>query len=217
MLHMCKLSQTFDVIMILIFRAKNEDLNSANKIVISASGNHLFFLFAVCGLYLFLDGNMPLTSFRINPLTIEALKANGITELFPIQNKTFDKVFDGQDMIGRGILFFYLLVLFVLTFQAKTGSGKTLSFLLPIIERLHGSNVKTTHGRAPRVLVLAPTRELAVQVETVAQYLCRNLLRSICVYGGTPMGPQCVSLLPLRNRQKEKFLLFLRRSSSYGS
>lgn len=47
---------------------------------------------------------MPLADFRINPLTIEALKTNGINELFPIQNKTFDKVFDGVDMIGRGMI-----------------------------------------------------------------------------------------------------------------
>lgn len=95
----------------------------------------------------------PLTKFRISPETIATLnKKKGIYRLFPIQAKTFDLIYDGKDVIGR----------------ARTGTGKTFSFALPVVERILLLNKekgsKLAYGRGPRVLVIAPTRELALQV-----------------------------------------------------
>jgi len=78
---------------------------------------------------------------------MENMRAAGIKALFPIQAMTFDHVYDGKDVVG----------------QAKTGSGKTISFGLPIIEKLL-MNPPQGRGRSPVVIVMAPTRELAKQV-----------------------------------------------------
>jgi ATP-dependent RNA helicase DDX21 len=114
-------------------------------------------------------------NFRISKETIKLLTAKGISTLFPIQVATFDAIYDGRDVIGR----------------ARTGTGKTLSFALPIVERLmkdHRVTI-TKRGRKPHVLVMAPTRELANQVckefESIApQYHC------LCIYGGVPYESQ---------------------------
>jgi len=96
------------------------------------------------------DDAAALENFRICEETKEALRGRGITALFPIQVGTFNAVYDGKDMIAR----------------AKTGSGKTLGFALPIIERLKKAEKRTARGRKPVGLVLLPTRELAKQVNT---------------------------------------------------
>ena len=98
-------------------------------------------------------GNPPLSAFRLSPETITALAKRSITHMFPIQARTFDILLGGKDLIAR----------------ARTGSGKTLAFALPIIERLRaaGSLASRERGRQPRVIVLAPTRELAKQVRVV--------------------------------------------------
>ena len=66
-----------------------------------------------------------------------------------LQAQTLNFLLDGFDLVGR----------------ARTGCGKTLAFVLPIVERL-GRNPNRQHGRAPRVIVLAPTRELAKQASS---------------------------------------------------
>ena len=66
-----------------------------------------------------------------------------------LQAQTLNFLLDGFDLVGR----------------ARTGCGKTLAFVLPIVERL-GQNPNRQHGRAPRVIVLAPTRELAKQASS---------------------------------------------------
>ncbi|CAN4080781.1 unnamed protein product [Withania somnifera] len=92
-----------------------------------------------------------LSNFRISVPLREALIAKGIYALFPIQAMTFDTILDGSDLVGR----------------ARTGQGKTLAFVLPILESLINGPTKvsrkTGYGRAPSVLVLLPTRELALQ------------------------------------------------------
>jgi ATP-dependent RNA helicase DDX21 len=81
----------------------------------------------------------------------------------------------GQDVEGR----------------ARTGTGKTLAFALPIVERLLGSiSGNLPHGRAPRVLVLTPTRELALQIQKTFDMIKGTKLSTTCVYGGSAYGPQ---------------------------
>ena len=112
--------------------------------------------------------------FRIGEGRAESLKKRGITYLFPIQAKTFDNVYDGSDVVG----------------QARTGSGKTLSFALPLVERLLTEDAPKTRGRAPRVLALAPTRELAGQVAEEFRQICGKDLYTYCIYGGAPYDAQ---------------------------
>ncbi|ESO84752.1 hypothetical protein LOTGIDRAFT_221850 [Lottia gigantea] len=113
------------------------------------------------------------SNFRISPNTVKKLQKNGITYLFPVQSETFDIVYSGSDIIT----------------QARTGTGKTLAFSLPIIEKLQLDKSPPQRGRPPKVLVMAPTRELAKQVcEDFESY--SSSLVVLCIYGGTPYGPQ---------------------------
>ncbi|CAK9161036.1 unnamed protein product [Ilex paraguariensis] len=123
------------------------------------------------------------SKFRISKPLREALKAKGIEALFPIQAMTFDTVLDGSDLVGR----------------ARTGQGKTLAFVLPILESLINgptkASRKTGYGRAPSVLVLLPTRELAIQVSADFEVYGRALgLCSCCLYGGAPYHSQQMQL-----------------------
>ena len=89
------------------------------------------------------------TKYRISPKTVEILKLKGIQYLFPIQEATFDHVYEGRDVVGRDL----------------TGSGKTLGFALPLLERLRSQNYFATPRKYPAVLIIVPTRELAIQVQ----------------------------------------------------
>ncbi|KAH0686300.1 hypothetical protein KY289_017052 [Solanum tuberosum] len=124
-----------------------------------------------------------LSNFRISVPLREALITKGIHALFPIQAMTFDTILDGSDLIGR----------------ARTGQGKTLAFVLPILESLINGPTKvsrkTGYGRAPSVLVLLPTRELALQVFADFEVYGGAVgLTSCCLYGNSPMGQQQVQL-----------------------
>ncbi|CAA0831907.1 DEAD-box ATP-dependent RNA helicase 7, partial [Striga hermonthica] len=119
------------------------------------------------------------SNFRISKPLRDALKAKGIESLFPIQAMTFDMILDGYDLVGR----------------ARTGQGKTLAFVLPILESLTNGPAKasrrTGYGREPSVLVLLPTRELATQVFADFEVYGGALgLKSCCLYGGAPFNPQ---------------------------
>ncbi|KAK2364867.1 DEAD-box ATP-dependent RNA helicase 53, mitochondrial [Trifolium repens] len=100
---------------------------------------------------------------------VDSLRKRGITELFPIQRAVLVPALQGRDIIAR----------------AKTGTGKTLAFGIPIINGLddgEGPGPYSTR-RLPRALVLAPTRELAKQVEKEIQESA-PYLKTVCVYGG---------------------------------
>ncbi|XP_041002607.1 DEAD-box ATP-dependent RNA helicase 7-like [Juglans microcarpa x Juglans regia] len=117
--------------------------------------------------------------FRISEQLRAKLKEKGIESLFPIQAMTFDTILDGSDLVGR----------------ARTGQGKTLAFVLPILESLTNgpakASRKTGYGRAPSVLVLLPTRELANQVYADFEVYGGALgLVSCCLYGGAPYQSQ---------------------------
>lgn len=111
--------------------------------------------------------------FPISEETIKLLKARGVTYLFPIQVKAFSPVYEGKDLIA----------------QARTGTGKTFSFAIPLIEKLQRDQEELKKTRSPKVLVLAPTRELANQVAKDFQDITRKLSVA-CFYGGTPYQGQ---------------------------
>ncbi len=100
---------------------------------------------------------------------LEAVKEAGYTEPTPIQRQAIPLALTGRDIMGL----------------AQTGTGKTAAFTLPIIHRLLAGPKRT------RVLVLAPTRELAAQVdESFARYANHSGLRVAAVFGGVPIEPQ---------------------------
>ncbi|XP_040892451.1 nucleolar RNA helicase 2 [Toxotes jaculatrix] len=113
------------------------------------------------------------SNFRISQVTIGKLKARGVSYLFDIQVKTFNHVYDGEDVIA----------------QARTGTGKTFSFAIPLVEKLQKDLVDMARGRAPKVLVLAPTRELAIQVAKDFKDISKRLAIA-CFYGGSSYNPQ---------------------------
>uniref|UniRef100_A0A2K6FMB9 Nucleolar RNA helicase 2 n=1 Tax=Propithecus coquereli TaxID=379532 RepID=A0A2K6FMB9_PROCO len=113
------------------------------------------------------------SNFPISEETIKLLKGRGVTFLFPIQAKTFHHVYSGKDLVA----------------QARTGTGKTFSFAIPLIEKLQGELQDRKRGRSPKVLVLAPTRELANQVSKDFSDITKKLAVA-CFYGGTPYGGQ---------------------------
>jgi len=115
-----------------------------------------------------------LDTYDINPITKKALRDNGIKKLFPIQYKTFNLGYAGKDVIGR----------------AQTGTGKTLAFALPIIEHLLKKKNLSPRGRAPKVLVLSPTRELAQQIAQSFYDVMPTHLKITCIYGGSSYTPQ---------------------------
>ncbi|XP_048801097.1 nucleolar RNA helicase 2-like [Lagopus muta] len=113
------------------------------------------------------------SNFPISKGTIQLLQARGVTYLFPVQVKTFHPVYSGKDVIA----------------QARTGTGKTFSFAIPLIEKLQTDSEERRRGRSPKVLVLAPTRELANQVAKDFKDITRKLTVA-CFYGGTPYNGQ---------------------------
>jgi superfamily II DNA/RNA helicase len=110
----------------------------------------------------------------VQPRLVTALAAGGILEPFAIQSRAVPDALTGRDILGR----------------AQTGSGKTLAFGLPLLNRLAAST-QPRQQKAPRGLVLVPTRELAQQVADVLAPLGRTVGVSIAtVYGGVSIGRQ---------------------------
>jgi superfamily II DNA/RNA helicase len=108
----------------------------------------------------------------------EVLAGRGITTPFPIQSATLPDALAGRDVLGRG----------------RTGSGKTYAFALPLLTRLAASRSPRRPNR-PRALILAPTRELAAQIESALAPLAEALsLRTLTVFGGVSPGPQVAGL-----------------------
>ncbi|MEV4535306.1 DEAD/DEAH box helicase [Asanoa sp. NPDC049518] len=109
---------------------------------------------------------------------IAPLARVGVTAPFPIQAVTLPDSLAGRDVLGRG----------------RTGSGKTYAFVLPLLNRLARETRPRRPGR-PRALILAPTRELATQIEATLVPLARALsLRTVTIFGGVGAGPQITAL-----------------------
>jgi ATP-dependent RNA helicase DeaD len=119
---------------------------------------------------------MQIENFKDLPLTPEVMRGIeelGFTELFPIQAQAIIPLLEGKDVIG----------------QAQTGTGKTAAFGIPMVERVDPKN-KNVQG-----LVLAPTRELAVQVATRISRFSKHLrLKVLPVYGGESINKQIRAL-----------------------
>jgi superfamily II DNA/RNA helicase len=123
--------------------------------------------------------SMTFAELGVHPDLVAALAAKGIETAFPIQAMTIHDALAGRDVCGK----------------AKTGSGKTLGFGLPMLQRVASAPRPTTSVPAPRGLVLVPTRELAVQVFEVLEPLGESIgLRTCAVYGGADIEKQIKQL-----------------------
>jgi ATP-dependent RNA helicase RhlE len=114
--------------------------------------------------------------FGLRPQLLRAIEELGFDRPTPIQMRAIPPALAGQDLIGL----------------AQTGTGKTLAFVLPGLDRLLR---RPSAGPKPRMLVLTPTRELALQVSEAAERAAAHTGLSVAhVFGGRPMGPQVASL-----------------------
>jgi ATP-dependent RNA helicase RhlE len=115
---------------------------------------------------------MRFTELELSESLQTAVQAMGYENPTPIQAQAISPAIKGQDIVGC----------------AQTGTGKTAAFVLPALEHLLQNPAKT---RAPRVLILTPTRELTIQVAEEARQLARHTsLRVVAVYGGAKMQRQ---------------------------
>jgi superfamily II DNA/RNA helicase len=108
----------------------------------------------------------------LHPISRQTLVAKGFKQMTEIQAKTFEAVKNGQDVIGR----------------ARTGTGKTLAFLLPSIERILAMQAESGPSGMIDCVVISPTRELADQIYNEARMLIQNhpTVHAQVVYGGVP-------------------------------
>ena len=120
---------------------------------------------------------MTFSTLGLSETLLRTLDEIGYTTPTPIQIKAIPAVLSGRDVMAA----------------AQTGTGKTASFTLPMLQKLdNGQTVKSNHVRA---LILTPTRELAVQIaESVATYGKHLPLKSCVVYGGVKINPQMMKL-----------------------
>ena len=122
---------------------------------------------------------MSFASLGLTPAVLRALVTLGHDTPTPIQTQAIPLVLAGHDLLAA----------------AQTGTGKTGGFALPILSRLFPEGAPRHAGRAPRVLVLTPTRELAAQVhDSFKQYGAQVPLRSATIFGGVGMQPQVDAL-----------------------
>ncbi len=121
---------------------------------------------------------MSFSSLKLSPPLLKALSDLGYKKPTAIQTKAIPLVLSGRDIIAA----------------AQTGTGKTASFVLPLLEQLNTRYKKTNHklrGKRIRALILVPTRELAVQVEgNISQYAQHLAISSMAMYGGTDAQSQ---------------------------
>ena len=123
----------------------------------------------------------PVTTFEeasFPEYVLEEVNRAGFKDPTPIQAQGWPMALLGRDLVGL----------------AETGSGKTLAYLLPAIVHIN-AQPHLAHGDGPIVLVLAPTRELAVQIQNECyKFGASSRIKSTCVYGGAPKGPQANDL-----------------------
>lgn len=109
------------------------------------------------------------------PPILMALESEGYEKPTPIQEQAIPLILEGKDVLG----------------VAQTGTGKTASFALPILQKIAEQEPTSNNKRKIKALVLAPTRELAVQISDSFKTYSKNLkLRTLVVYGGVSQHPQ---------------------------
>src|SRR4051812_48772670 len=119
---------------------------------------------------------MSFSSLQLAPQIFKAIKEAGYTEPTPIQLAAVPEVMAGHDVIGI----------------AQTGTGKTAAFVWPILTRLAAEK---SRDRGMRALIVAPTRELVVQIEENIRVYARHLpLRTVTIFGGVSERPQIAAL-----------------------
>lgn len=122
---------------------------------------------------------MPFSKLGLTDALLTALAEQQYIQPYPIQQQAIPAILEGKDILGI----------------AQTGSGKTASFVLPILQQLQaGISTKNRHVRA---LVVVPTRELAIQVNEVFTTLGAKLpipIKTMAVYGGVSINPQMIGL-----------------------
>ena len=118
---------------------------------------------------------MSFESLGLSHNIIRSVNKLGYLKPFPIQEQAIPVILQGKDLMGI----------------AQTGSGKTACFVMPILEKLQNAEVKK--DRNVQVLILVPTRELAIQIDEVFRAFTDNLkreIRTMAVYGGVSINPQ---------------------------
>ncbi|MFZ9023597.1 MAG: DEAD/DEAH box helicase, partial [Anaerohalosphaeraceae bacterium] len=121
---------------------------------------------------------MPFKTMGLADPLVKGILATGYTAPTDIQSQAIPAILDGKDIIGC----------------AQTGTGKTAAFVLPMLHRLETVPPKSKKKK-PRVLVVTPTRELAVQIEQAVRGYGRYMeLRTLAVYGGTRIETQMKAL-----------------------
>lgn len=114
----------------------------------------------------------------LNQSLVRALLEAGYTEPTPIQVQAIPKVIEGHDLLGI----------------AQTGTGKTAAFSLPILHHLNAKQVDSK-ARHPRALILAPTRELAIQIaDSIKLYGSHIAFKQTSIFGGVGQNPQVAAL-----------------------
>src|SRR3954451_19107422 len=122
---------------------------------------------------------MPFRSLQLSPQVLKAIQEAGYTEPTPIQLAAIPEVLAGHDVIGI----------------AQTGTGKTAAFVWPILTKLMSGNRNDNQPRGMRALIVAPTRELVVQIEENIRAYARHLpLRMATIFGGVSERPQIEAL-----------------------
>ncbi|GAB3019283.1 DEAD/DEAH box helicase [Spirosoma pulveris] len=122
---------------------------------------------------------MPFSELGLSKPLVKAVASQHYPKPYPIQQEAIPAILQGKDILGI----------------AKTGSGKTASFVLPILELFQRKSV--ARNRYVKALVLVPTRELAVQVAEVFQTFGQNLprqVKTVAVFGGVSINPQMMAL-----------------------
>jgi ATP-dependent RNA helicase RhlE len=118
---------------------------------------------------------MPFSTLGLGPKLLQAVRETGYTTPTPIQSAAIPHVLGGHDLIGI----------------AQTGTGKTAAFVLPLLEKI--GHAQPNAG--PRVLIVAPTRELAAQIDETVRDLSKHLrVRRVTVFGGVGETPQIQAL-----------------------
>lgn len=122
---------------------------------------------------------MSFASLGLSPALLKNVEKQNYATIYPIQEQAIPAIIKKQDVLGI----------------AKTGSGKTASYVLPLLQNMEGT--KPAKNRHVKALVLVPTRELAVQVSDVVDMFSEGLsasVKSMAVYGGVSINPQMIKL-----------------------